>query len=227
MPVDLTALLIALVAIFPGIIGNKIYKAIVGIYWQEQDYQSIMRLLGFSVMGIILYSITSSYFMLLPPTHIFPSVYKNIAPNNINTLFIYPYIGHLTGGAISGLMGAWVAKGLAYFSSSSAYPSAWDDFIRKHVPNHWVVVSLTSGEVYAGKLISANLSVSQKERDIILEEPCEYDYKNNNYTASNYQHIFIPASLLHSIAVVHESSIDSRMIPIGDKLFDEGGNKHE
>jgi Family of unknown function (DUF6338) len=226
MPVDLTALLIVIIAIFPGSIGNKIYKNSVGTDWQEKEYQTILRISGFSVVGVMLYSLIGNVFGWTSPTHLFPSTYTNITPNNFISTIVYPYIGHLVFGSIAGLFGVFGAKSLAYFSKSSAHPGCWDDFIRRYVMDHWVIVSLKSGEVYAGKIKNADISTSRKERDIILEEPCQFDKTTKKYTAINYQHMFFPAEILYSIAVVPNTD-DKRIMAVGQDLFSQGETKNE
>ena len=62
MPTTLNALFIIIVAIFPGMLGNKAYQMLVGINWREKDFQVIFRLAGFSVIGAVLYSIISVMF---------------------------------------------------------------------------------------------------------------------------------------------------------------------
>lgn len=226
MPADLSALLIAIIAIFPGSIGNKIFGNLVGTDWKEKEYQSILRLLGFSVVGVMIYSLVGNIFGWQPPTHLFPSTYGNLTPNTFNKTIVIPYIGHLICGSIAGIFGVLGAKSLAYFSGSSAHPGAWDDFIRKYVPNHWVVISLKNGEIYAGIVKHAAISAAQKERDIVVEEPCRFDTKTSNYVAVNYQQMFIPAEILYSIAVIPNIE-DKRILPVGKNLFAEGGTENE
>lgn len=228
MPTTITALIIIIVAIFPGVLGNKAYQAIVGINWRDKEFQVILRLAGFSIVGAVLYSIVADWASFLPlPLHLIPSYYESLSdsPQNLSKI-IYPYLGHLAGGFIAGVLAALAMLLLARFSSTTAYPSAWDDFIRKCVSKHWVVIGLKNGNVYAGKIKTADLSVSADERDIILEEPCLYE--NGNYRSLNYQYIFIPSENLYSLAVVHNSKLDKRIIAVGENLFkgeDDNGQR--
>ena len=224
MPTTITALLIIVVAVFPGMFGNRIYQVIVGIDWRERDFQVIIRLAGFSIIGAVLYSIVANISGFLPPPiHLIPSSYESLSNNPEELVqIIYPYIGHLIGGLLSGVLAAIAVLILAKFSSATAYPGAWDDFIRRQVPNHWVIIGLKNGDVYAGKIKTADLSVSKDERDVVLEEPCLYDKNSMNYQSLNYQYIFIPSDNLYSLAVVHDSKTDHRLIPIGENLFNGG-----
>lgn len=226
MPNTIIPLFIIIVAIFPGVLGNKVYQAIVGIDWRDKDFQTILRLAGFSIVGAVFYSILADWSSFLPlPLHLIPSSYVSLSdkPHNL-VIIIYPYIGHLIGGSIAGLLAALSNLLLAKIFSTTPYPAAWDDFIRKQVSKHWVIIGMKNGEVYAGKIRTADLSVSSEDRDLILEEPCIY-YKNGNkanYRAVNYQYIFIPAENLYSIAVVYDSNIDKkRIIEVGENLFCE------
>jgi hypothetical protein len=178
-------------------------------------------------VGAVFYSIFADWASFLPlPLHLIPSSYIALSDTPENLLkIIYPYIGHLIGGSIAGVSAALASLLLAKIFSTTAYPAAWDNFIRKQVSKHWVIIGLKNGDVYAGKIKTADLSVSSDERDLILEEPCIY-YKKNchtaNYRALNYQYIFIPSENLYSVAVVYDPNIDkNRIIAVGENLFSE------
>lgn len=221
MPTTITAIIILVVAIFPGVLGNKAYQVLVGIDWREKEFQVILRLAGFSVIGAVIYSIVADLSNFLPmPSHLIPGSYESLSTNPKDILkIIYPYIGHLVSGFIAGVLAAWGVLLLAKCSSTTAYPGAWDDFIRKCVSKHWVIVGLKNGDVYAGKIKSADLSVSKDDRDIVLEEPCLFEKETKNYRSLNYQYIFVPSENLYSLAVVHVPEIDNRIIPVGENLF--------
>lgn len=221
MPTTITALIIIIVAIFPGVLGNKAYQMIVGIDWRDKEFQVIIRLTGFSIVGAVLYTIVANLVNFLPlPLHLIPSSYGSISDNPNNLLkIIYPYVGHLIGGFISGVLAALAVLLLSKISSTTAFPAAWDDFIRKHVSKHWVIIGLNNGDIYAGKIKTADLSVSKDERDIVLEEPCLYERETGNYRSLNYQYMFIPSDNLYSLAVVHDPKIDKRIISVGENLF--------
>jgi hypothetical protein len=98
--------------------------------------------------------------------------------------------------------------------------------VRSHVPNHWVVIGLNSGEIYAGKLKVADIAASTEERDLVLEEPALYNTESGQYISTSYQYMFIKSKTLYSIAAVNEPATDQRIIPIGEALF-SGGEKNE
>ena len=228
MPTSVSGLLIALIALFPGLIGNRVYQTLVGVDWREKEWRSLMRLLGFSVVGLAIYAIPAGAFGWPAPVHVFPVTYQNVTPatKNLNYIFI-PYAGHLVGGFLAGLLGAWGTMLFARVSSSSAYPGSWDDFARKRAPGHWVIVGLTNGNAYAGKLANVDFAVSAADRDLVLEEPCQLDPATNRYMALNYQYMFISASSLFSIAAVYNSKIDGRTVPVGESLFEGGQDVQE
>jgi hypothetical protein len=224
MSISVTALLglvIILIAIFPGILGNKIYQSIIGLDWRDSETKIIFRLAGFSVAGVVLYSIVSDLvYFIPPPIHLIPGSYKSISvsPDNLYQI-IHSYVGHLMGGAVAGILGALCIILLSKISSVNAYPGSWDFFIRKLAPEHWVLIGLNNGDIYAGKISSADLSVSKDERDIVLEEPCIYVENDRNYMSLNYQYMFISSSNIYSIIVINDPDKDKRLIPIGDYLF--------
>jgi hypothetical protein len=141
-------------------------------------------------------------------------------PDDFTYVLIYPFVGHLVGGTITGLFAAGVVKLLALVTPWSVYPGAWDDFVRVHAPDHWVVVGLQDGEVYAGKLKNADISVAGGDRDIVLEEPARYDAESGSYISTPYQHLFVRADNLYSIASYFEPG-DKRTLAPGHTLFTE------
>ena len=113
------------------------------------------------------------------------------------------------------------------WTPTSPYPAAWDDFIRIGVQKHWVVIRLTNGEAYAGIIQYVDTSVNQRERDIVLLEPAIYLEKKQTYKVIPYQHLFLPAALISSVAVVYDPNVDKRITQIGLNLFLEEKNDAE
>lgn len=107
----------------------------------------------------------------------------------------------------------------------SPYPAVWDEFLRSYAPKHWVVITLTNSDVYAGFIKSADKSVALSERDIVLAEPAQYDEEKKTYIALRYQYLFLPATMVSLIAVVYRSDTDSgRVTEVGKPIFEEGEN---
>jgi hypothetical protein len=84
-----------------------------------------------------------------------------------------------------------------------------------------VTVGLTNGEVYAGYVDKADVSVTASERDIILREPALYDETEKTYRATPYQTMFLLGSTIASIAAVSDSRGDERITSAGEDLFSE------
>ncbi len=78
MPSTITGLLIIIISILPGYLGNTIYKSMVGSDWREKDIHIIIRLLGFSILGLVLYSILSEVVALPPPVYLLPDTYLTL-----------------------------------------------------------------------------------------------------------------------------------------------------
>jgi hypothetical protein len=226
---NLLGALVLLLAIFPGVLGGRIYHLLVGVDWREKEWQSALRLLGFSIFGATLYSVFASWVHLLPPTHLFPATYITVAadPRLIARLVFLPYTGHLIGGTLAGLGAALATRALARFSSGSAHPCAWDDFIRRYAPGHWVTVGLTNGEAYAGKLLYADVGVASGERDLVLGEPAVYEPGSGNYIATSHQHLFITAANLSSIATYYDPAMDNRTVQPSQLLFTGEANEQK
>jgi hypothetical protein len=227
MPENLLAALVLLLVILPGMGAERIYRSLVGVNWREKDWQTVLRLLGFSVSGVTIYSLVAAVVRLPPPTHLFPATYQTAAlnPSTLAGAVFLPYAGHFLGGTIAGATAAIISRFLGRFSSNSVHPSAWDDFIRQSAPGHWVTVGLANGEVYAGRLGFTDVGVASGDRDLILEEPALYMPLTGQYMATTHQHLFISAANLVSIATYYDEARDSRTVPPGESLFPAGRNE--
>lgn len=95
-------------------------------------------------------------------------------------------------------------------------------FLRNHISNHWIVVSLTNGESYSGIFSCSDLSVGPEERDVIIEEPAKFIESENNYKTLPYKSLFLPSSLIMSIAVLHDPELDKRITEVGTYMFSGG-----
>ena len=217
----LPPILIVLLVALPGVPGDRIYRKVVGVDWREREWQSVLRLISFSVSGLIIYIVVADWRGFYQPIYLFPESFKDgsITPSTLIRAVI-PYVGHFTGAALVGLVAAAFVKLTAHWVS--VYPSAWDHFIRTSVPKHLVVVSLKNRDAYAGIIKHVDLSVPQSERDIVLGEPAIYDENAKDYVALAYSALFLPASLISSIAAVHDSSLDKhRLSEVGQSIFKE------
>ncbi len=64
-----TGAVIVLLAILPGFVGDYIYRSFTRVDWREKDWRSVLRLLGFSVVGAALYSLVAELFHWPAPIH--------------------------------------------------------------------------------------------------------------------------------------------------------------
>ena len=90
---------------------------------------------------------------------------------------------------------------LASLTRTSARPATWDAFIRESVPGRWVVVSLTSGDIFVGQVDMAEVGAASDERDLILDHPGTLDDKGD-YEPTSFHAIFLPAGLIQNIATL-------------------------
>lgn len=217
-----TGAVIVLLAILPGFVGDYIYRSFTRVDWREKDWRSVLRLLGFSVVGAALYSLVAELFHWPAPIHLIPASYTTLDPSGatLNRLFIV-YIGHLMGGAVAGgllVLGEVIRKKIP---QASAHSNAWDDFTGEYALSHWVVVGLQNRSIYAGILESVDDSVAAEERDLVLREPALYDPESQQYESSNFQHLFIAANTVYSIATIYDPKIDKRLFNPGELLFEQ------
>lgn len=219
MPTTAAAALVLVFAMFPGFVGNRVYESFLGLDWREREWRTVLRLVGLSVTGAMLYALSASLGGLQQPVHLFPTTFQELRPDSpMLAALASGYIGHLVGSAIAGGVAVGFSSMLARLSSASPYPSAWDDFARTYTPKHWVVVGLTNGQVYAGKLKNSDVAVAMEDRDLVLQEPCLYNPDKNQYVAVSYQYLFVPAATWFSIAIISEPK-DERTVPVGEPLF--------
>lgn len=224
MPTTLTSLFVLLFAIIPGVVGEKFYRVIAGEDWRAQQQQTrrIIRIFAVSIGGLVGYVLLAGWTHLPQPVYIFPSSFAAPILSDVQLREVaFAYIGHTLIATLLGLAVGWIVMKTSEFGSVSAYPDTWDRFARSLVENHWVLVTLTSGETYAGMIEKADISVQQKERDIVLVEPALYDEETNEYHVLPYQYFFVPGALVGSIAVYYNPEIDvERETVVGQVLFE-------
>ena len=219
MPTTLAALLVIVFAIVPGVPGETFFSIIVGANWREEQWRRIVRVISISLAGLVVYILFASLVGLPMPSYILPSQFSADAfTTSVLPTMAGAYVGHLTGAMVCGILSAYVVRKVARLST---YPDTWDDFVRKFVPDHWVIVELVNGSVYAGILKKADISVRQSERDIVLVEPALYSEETDIFTSLDYQYLFLPAALISSIAVYYDSALDTRITPVNQPLFSE------
>ena len=84
-----------------------------------------------------------------------------------------------------------------------------------------MTVGLSNGQVYAGYVDKADVSVAASERDIILREPALYNEADGMYRTTPYQTMFRLGSTITSVAAVSDPRDDKRITSAGESLFRE------
>ena len=213
-------LLVMLVAVLPGLLGDRAYRALAGVSWREKEFQQLLRLLAFSAFGLAGYTFLASRRLWPLPEYVVPSTYANGAfqVQALPSLAI-AYIGHWVGAAIVGTIAGVVVVGLRRLGTGLGERDAWDHFIHSAVPRHWVVIRTESGESYAGFIERADVSVEPNFRDIILKEPYIWNDGTKTYQPTYQQALFLQGTKVASVAVIHDPVQDSRIVQIGEVPF--------
>ena len=219
MPTSIATATVIALALIPGAFGAYVWALVNGQDWREKEWESAIRFLGFSVLGLGLYVIGALGLGLPAAIHVLPSTYEAAALNAgaLSGIFL-PYLGHIVSSAVVGGAAAWAHRGISALRGSSSQPSTWDHFLKNAVPNHWVVVTLKSGDVYAGYVQTAEESAPSTERDVILRNPAKFDEGLNNYRVTSLRDMFIPAELIQNLGTVR-SEAELSAAPVVDALL--------
>jgi hypothetical protein len=221
MPSTISELLVVLFAVLPGVPGNLIYQRLLGRNRKEEQWATVIRMIGFSIGGLILYIVIGNFISAPLPYYISPNTFTNFVLERIFLLNMsLAFSGHVIGSMVIGFLSTRFVLVLNQWNKSTCYPDTWDKFIRENVNNHWVVVKLSGNEAYTGILERADVSVEQNERDIILKEPALYIEDKNNYISTSYQYLFLSGSIIDSIGVVSNPE-DIRITKIGSYIFNQ------
>lgn len=225
MPSTVVELLVILLAILPGLPGEEVYRRLVGVDWREREWRSIVRVLLFSALGIALYGAVAIPLGAPNPYVLSPDL-PEVTPERtsfrftvVPEFFLMAYAGHFMFSAIAGLVLASTRRILGHWTPTSPYPAAWDEFTRSCLPERWTVITLRNGQTYAGIVETADASVAQSERDIVLREPALLE--DEVYRSVAYQYMFLPAELIASVAAVYNPKTDrnKRLVEPGDPVF--------
>lgn len=222
MPTTVEALLVIVFCILPGMLGEGVYRRLIGADWREQQWHRILHTIGFSVWGLVLYLIVCSWFDVPLPSYVFPTTFRAmpLGRDQLTTMAL-ALGGHSLGSALAGLVGAGIVHAINRWTLATGYPDSWHRFVRSYVARHWVVIRLENGEAYAGMIERADTTVCQNERDVVLAEPAQFLEEKENYISLPYQYLFLPGALIASIAVVHDRDLDARVSEVGSLLFPE------
>ena len=218
-PTTVAGIAAVALAVLPGIPGDKVYRLLVGADWREDTWRKVLRLLAFSVSGLATYWAFARITGAPLPAYVVPGALEKLSAAALDGVFI-ALIGHFLGASVSGVLAALSIRVLARFSSETAYGNAWDHFIKSSVRDRWVIVGLDNGQSYAGYIDVADTSVAPGERDIILREPALFEPEKRNFRFLEHQALFLLGSTVASVAVIHDPVRDTRIVPVGDKLFE-------
>lgn len=224
IPTTIGAVLILVLGILPGMPGDIIFSQITGRSWLERDFQHFARMLGFSVAGLVFYGAIASWLSLPVPEHIVPSTFLSDDFSSSQISHISKgYLGHLIFSAMSGAVAALgLAKLRRYFPGAASHEDVWDDFAKTYARGRWVIVTLASGESYAGMLQQADISREPEYRDMVLCEPAVFDENRGNYIATSNQYLYLRGDQIASIGAVSDLVTDERVTEIGQVIFPEG-----
>lgn len=217
LPASVGGLIVALFALLPGVPAEWCYRLVAGIDWREDKWQRTLRLLGFSAFGLALYAAIAPSFRLPQPFYLFPTTLALVTPAELPRLSV-AFLGHVTGAVTMAVVAAVAAPRIARLARRLSFVTAWDSFINGRVGHRWVVVTLGSGEAYAGYIDVADISVAASDRDLVLREPAHFIAAEKIYRVSEYDSLFIVGSNIASVAAIAEPS-DQRITVRGQSLF--------
>jgi len=163
MPSTLSGLMVAALLGLPGLLGEAVYRRWVGVDWREKEWLSVLRVITFGVLGLAVYVLMATALHLPEPRHVFPWAYEQARLESTPLwLLALPLLLHALCSLLVGFVTALAGVVIARWSGTTRSPSAWDEFVRRILPGHWVIVGLRSGESYSGRLIHTDLSVALK-----------------------------------------------------------------
>jgi hypothetical protein len=220
IPTTAAGLLVILLGVLPGLPGDYIYRTWIGVSWRERDAHHLLRLLSFSVLGLVVYSVPAVWADWYLPEYVIPTTFTSdsFSASDIPRLGI-AYLGHFSGSAIVGTAAAAGIRFLRWVVPYAVQRDTWDHFIRNTIPRHWVLVTLNSGDTYTGILDHADITVEPQYRDLILSEPYILEPESGEYQPTYQQFLFLKGSEIASVAVVCAAALDKRVVPVTETPF--------
>ncbi len=216
----ITGLLLLAMVMTPGVPGEFVYSETTGEDWREERISYVVRVLLIGMIGLAITIVIVS--LLGGPEFAYADSSFPSSEVRIGSLEGWQVGGvfliHLAISLLVGGIAGEAHRRIAESGNGTIQPYAWDDLINTHVPDHWVVIVTKEGDAYAGKVETADDYVGPSERDILLEEPARYDGDKDGYYATEYQHLFFPADLIESVAVVSNPD-DERLAEVGQQVL--------
>lgn len=221
MPTTLAAVVVLALAIVPGALGTYAWRALNGEPWHQKDWEAAIRFVAFSVVGLGIYVLAALWLGMPPAAHVIPASYEpgTLRPDGLGGIFL-PYLGHIISSALVGGMAAGAHRMVCRLTGTSPHPGAWDHFLKKSLPLRWAVVTLKSGDVFAGYVRTAEESAPASQRDVILSFPAKYDEGTRSYLVTPYRDLFLPADLIQNIGTIRQPDEMGPAKDINEPLFE-------
>jgi hypothetical protein len=77
MPTTAAAVLVIVVAIIPGALGSHLYAVLNGLDWRRKEWDTAIRYIAFSILGLVLYVLLAEPLHWLPAAHVIPDPYTD------------------------------------------------------------------------------------------------------------------------------------------------------
>jgi hypothetical protein len=222
VPTSLAAVTVLVLAVVPGAFGEYAWSLVNGQDWRKKEWETALGFLSFSVIGLALYVCAGLVIPLPPAVHVIPSTYEATTLNaaGLSRVFL-PYLGHIVASTLVGIVAALAHRGISAVFGLSPQPSAWDHFIKKCVPGRWVVVTLKSGDVFAGYIETAEQAAPANERDVVLHYPAKRDETTQSYKVTSLNDLFLPADLVQNIGTIRLDSELAKDPAVSTSLFSQ------
>jgi len=223
IPTTVAGVLVILLAVLPGIPGDRLYRALVGVSWRERDVHYLLRLVSFSVLGLAIYVLLAPLISMPPAEYVIPATFSSPSFGAASLRPIAAaYVGHIISATVvGGLVGGSIVSVRAISRGRFGQPDAWDYFIHSAAPGRWVVVKVRSGESYTGFIEHCDVAVEAEYRDLVLMEPYLWNEASRRYAPTFNQLLFLQGSDVVSVAVVHDPAKDRRVVPAAESPFTE------
>jgi hypothetical protein len=112
--------------VLPGLAADHLFRAIGGVSWREKDARQALRLLAFSVLGLIAYTLAAAMLGWHPPDYVIPATFSAAGFSSAQLPpLARPYLGHWCGAVIVGLGAAKAVQLTSRISSRSAGRDGW------------------------------------------------------------------------------------------------------
>lgn len=222
LPTTIATILVFAIGLLPGFFADYFYNLVSGSDWRDKDWQSGLRLIGLSAIGLFLYVMFAAFVDGIPALHVIPGSFDPEALSAVGLpRILVPFVGHSLFAAGAGFVGAHLHRWISRRFGASGQPSTWNHFITEEVGERWVVVTLHSGEVYAGMLLIAEQGVAQSERDLVLRSPALWSVDGSNYQVLPYRDLFLPSALVQNIGTLRLAKDADLPTQVGTHLFRE------